>query len=1183
MPDDLQLNDPVFVRWSPDGESTSKDLEGIVAYKGAVAGFADPMMGIRLTGKSIGQGQHDGTVENERYFEAPALCGIFAIPNAVRSRNLTKLEELRLRRELAAASTSTPAATTTTMTPSRSTAMQAVSTTTPAVEASAPSTISTSSSKTDNAAAAATTSNASTMMSRIEELRQRRAALQQSRKDEGEAGGLSSPLKTAFTPRAASTSTTGSFAPRIATSKEVEALKQQLEDVQNQLQQAQQETTALQAQLAESQDQLQQSQHEVSDLQTKLLHKERRTPEKTKTITTASTQISIEELQGQNLRLQSEKDELIDRLEELTHDLAELKQDKDRLSRSHDELSSQLVQVRAEASGFQQELQSISQKSNQRIASDASHYKERAKLQAEIAALQRKIQDLQTERVDFETTIEDLTLDKEQLLQEKEQLDEKLEEMKLDAETAQMELEELKMELEYAKAAAAEGSRSESTSHPLRASDDPDNNDMVEALQSQNARLREALIRLREQTSLEKMEWTRQLRTLEKEASTNTAILEEHNQLAQNQQHLQEQIQDLKDMVEQGAAFESMVEDLSDRVMALEEEIMARQNIIRDLEEAAELTAEMEEVQAEELKAMAADLEGRDTIIRNMEEAIKMYVEETRVWCRNEIMPHYHFRFFVFRFFLNFLYNECLCVYRQRRREEDFRRTVSNYKTTVETLKQEKAALLEMQQGGEGEKSHLIASSQKALAKAAQLVKDAAEMRKREAQAVLDRIERDTFCHWSTRLESMLPQVVASAELSAMKGELLAAKIIGKASKTLQGIFVSFSKTIRPSLPALSEETEAAAEGSLSDMKISDEAQQKIATMFHQTEFACEIIDISSCLIRLLSAGQWPDLLSPEASTELGSILGHSLPELDNSLGFVLKSLKEEGALTVDQSNIGSLRLSVQNTMQMLRSDIEREDDTLLPSNWNPPGMQLLHDASLSKFNCHGAASALCVVMDDQLESSCSRIVLGNIYSKVEACSQQSANAFLRVANLDLRNEPLVERLTASFFTLAEKSKRLLDSIHNVTLGGTTNVQICGSEADKLLRELAGLTAFMRSENMNPTEDERCHPLCPEVDDAWDGIVSVVRVIRSIDSDADDINCLLRAESLERRLAEAVENEPKLTLANSKIVDLEKVCTLVLRVVNHHHLPHDMSLNHTASTEFVSSIERNRNAKCSFV
>lgn len=77
-------------------------------------------------------------------------------------------------------------------------------------------------------------------------------------------------------------------------------------------------------------------------------------------------------------------------------------------------------------------------------------------------------------------------------------------------------------------------------------------------------------------------------------------------------------------MVDQNSAFETMVEELSDRVMALEDDVVGLSHIIREMEEAAELAAEMEEVQTDELKATMLDLEGRDAVIRNLEEAIRM-------------------------------------------------------------------------------------------------------------------------------------------------------------------------------------------------------------------------------------------------------------------------------------------------------------------------------------------------------------------------------------------------------------------------------------------------------------------------------------------------------------------------------------------------------------------------------
>jgi hypothetical protein len=77
------------------------------------------------------------------------------------------------------------------------------------------------------------------------------------------------------------------------------------------------------------------------------------------------------------------------------------------------------------------------------------------------------------------------------------------------------------------------------------------------------------------------------------------------------------QISDLKDMFKQGSAYEVMVEDLHDRLLILEEELVTLQQTIREMEEAADITAELEEVQTEELKAVNRDLEDRESIIRN--------------------------------------------------------------------------------------------------------------------------------------------------------------------------------------------------------------------------------------------------------------------------------------------------------------------------------------------------------------------------------------------------------------------------------------------------------------------------------------------------------------------------------------------------------------------------------------
>ena len=106
-----------------------------------------------------------------------------------------------------------------------------------------------------------------------------------------------------------------------------------------------------------------------------------------------------------------------------------------------------------------------------------------------------------------------------------------------------------------------------------------------------------------------------------------------------------------------------------------------------------------------------------------------------------------------------------------------------------------------MSQSGEANKSSLITSSQQALARAAQLVSDATKMRKREAQYTFEGIDYQVYKHF-VRLKQMLPPSLVAPELAAMKGELATSKVVGIASKSLEGIVQSFAKVIKPALPA---------------------------------------------------------------------------------------------------------------------------------------------------------------------------------------------------------------------------------------------------------------------------------------------------------------------------------------------------------------------------------------------
>jgi dynactin 1 len=93
----FEINDPVFVQ-----NRENRQLEGVVAYFGPVD-FADgdDWVGVRLTGSSVGLGKNDGSVQGKKYFDSPPQGGLFVKISAIEKRQLTRLEELRLRRELA--------------------------------------------------------------------------------------------------------------------------------------------------------------------------------------------------------------------------------------------------------------------------------------------------------------------------------------------------------------------------------------------------------------------------------------------------------------------------------------------------------------------------------------------------------------------------------------------------------------------------------------------------------------------------------------------------------------------------------------------------------------------------------------------------------------------------------------------------------------------------------------------------------------------------------------------------------------------------------------------------------------------------------------------------------------------------------------------------------------------------
>ena len=218
----------------------------------------------------------------------------------------------------------------------------------------------------------------------------------------------------------------------------------------------------------------------------------------------------------------------------------------------------------------------------------------------------------------METTLEELVLDKEQLREEKEVLEDQLEECKIDLESAQLELEDVKCKLE-------DGERNVDATAELETDGSAasgefstaDTQDVARSLTIQNSRLRTALLRLCEQSELERSDLQHQLKMYQTESTSKEEIQNELEELRQVHSTTLAEVQELKDIIDETTSLEETIETLSDKVWNLEETNanLERTIRIRDMEESAEIAAEMEEVLSDELKMATKDLEGRDALL----------------------------------------------------------------------------------------------------------------------------------------------------------------------------------------------------------------------------------------------------------------------------------------------------------------------------------------------------------------------------------------------------------------------------------------------------------------------------------------------------------------------------------------------------------------------------------------
>ncbi|XP_056124972.1 dynactin subunit 1 isoform X4 [Rhinichthys klamathensis goyatoka] len=181
------------------------------------------------------------------------------------------------------------------------------------------------------------------------------------------------------------------------------------------------------------------------------------------------------------------------------------------------------------------------------------------------------------EMADTADAIEMATLDKEMA-------EERAESLQLEADALKERVDELTMDLEILKHEIEE-----------KGSDGAASSYHVKQLEEQNARLKEALVRMRDLSASEKQEYGKQQKQMEKK-NFELDTLRCHKEKQQEEMKMAEKtIDELKEQVDAALGAEEMVEMLTERNLDLEEKVRELKETVADLEAINEMNDELQE------------------------------------------------------------------------------------------------------------------------------------------------------------------------------------------------------------------------------------------------------------------------------------------------------------------------------------------------------------------------------------------------------------------------------------------------------------------------------------------------------------------------------------------------------------------------------------------------------------
>ena len=283
---------------------------------------------------------------------------------------------------------------------------------------------------------------------------------------------------------------------------------------------------------------------------------------------TAASQRKIEDLETKIRMLEKKRLEDRERLKEIDH----VKGERDKFKLVCDKLQAKI----------QPQVQEINE------------------LRKEVAEEKRRREEVEEQQVEHDHVLENATMD--QLIAE-----EQAEVMRYELEALKAKAEELELEVEVL--------REENNELGGEMSAEEKAGQGWIAMERNNERLREALLRLRDITQETEEDLKHQIKNLETDLNELTGIKELYEECKSKLATSESQVEDLRQQLDNALGAEDMIEELTERNMSMAEEIEEMKAVIEDLEALKELNDELEINHVETEKEMQEDLDFKDTVI----------------------------------------------------------------------------------------------------------------------------------------------------------------------------------------------------------------------------------------------------------------------------------------------------------------------------------------------------------------------------------------------------------------------------------------------------------------------------------------------------------------------------------------------------------------------------------------